>query len=200
MQSPALASINWAQVHDRLANASPEAREVSSEAVLALLDERTKALAKLPEVAERSHRKSAFVVFTLAREVYALEVRYVRQVIRSADLMLVPGVPDFVLGVTILRGRILPAINLAKFLRLPQAPAAEASHLLVVGQEHDELALGVENVSEVLEFNEADFGPPEQDAGSNRKYVRGVSADVLIMLNGVALLDDVLRELRNGET
>jgi purine-binding chemotaxis protein CheW len=199
VQSSNSASIDWSQVHERLANAVSEVRETSPEAMLAVLDERTKALAQLPELAERSHRKLAFVVLTLARDVYALDVRYVRQVIRSTYLMPVPGLPEFFLGVTILRGRILPAIDLFKFFRLPHVEAAEASHLLVVGQEHDELALGVEDVSEVVELDEDDFAPPEQ-AGPNRKYVRGVNTDALIMLDGAALLNDVLRELRNGET
>ena len=39
---------------------------------------------------------------------------------------------------------------------------------------------------------------PEQGTGRTRKYVRGVTRDALIVLDGAALLNDTLAEERNG--
>jgi purine-binding chemotaxis protein CheW len=198
-QASIAASIDWALIHERLSKTSAGMQEPSPERVRMLLDERARSLAEVPETSRSSRDNLRLVCFTAGKEIYALEACYAREVIRCTDLMPVPGSPDFFLGVTILRGELLPAIHLAKFFELPQTQIMDPSRLLVVGRDRSDLALAVDDVIDISELSTEELREaPEQSRGRMRKYVRGITRDALIVLDGAALLNDTVAEEQNG--
>jgi len=130
-------------------------------------------------------------VFTLANERYGLPTPYAQEVVRQADYTPVPGAPDFLAGVLNLRGDILAVFDLRPFLGVAGGGGTGLSRVLVAGGARAEfgiLADAVEGVTavradEVLE-------PPGAVAGPGRQYLRGVTPDALIVLDGAALLAD----------
>ena len=75
----------------------PDADEVSSE--------------EMVEMAE-------LLTFSLSNEEYAFRVPAVEEVIRTQLITFVPTMPDYVLGITSLRGKIIPVIDLKTRLNL----------------------------------------------------------------------------------
>src|SRR5262245_46166269 len=94
--------IDWQQVRRRLARAvaaTEEASRLSPERARAVMEERARALARVPPAAARAADVLEVVIFALADELYAIETRHVREVSRLTDATPVPGAPDFLLGV-----------------------------------------------------------------------------------------------------
>lgn len=81
------------------------------------------------EAEEESGERLAVTLLRLGRELLGLEARCIRSIRLKEVLTRVPRVPEWVAGVTNLRGRILSVVDLRRYLGLPtaaeQTPAAE---------------------------------------------------------------------------
>src|SRR3546814_4484079 len=80
---------------------------------------------------------------------YAVETRYVREVTRFADFTTVPGAPNFVVGVTNLRGGVLVVFDLRKILGIPAPGLTDLSRVIVHGRERAEFGILADAVHEV---------------------------------------------------
>jgi purine-binding chemotaxis protein CheW len=155
------------------------------------MDERARALARVPPTAPAAGETIEVVVFELAKESYAIETLYVSEVVRLADFTPVPGTPEFLVGVTNLRGAILAVVDLRRFLNLPAKGLTDLSRVVVLGRDRPELGLLADVAHEVTPIRlDAVLEPPESVAGIGREYLRGVTARGLILLDGARLLAD----------
>jgi purine-binding chemotaxis protein CheW len=184
----------WQQVRQRLARAvagTEESLRLSPERARAVMDERARSLARVPAEAPRAAEVLQLAVFTLADERYGIETRFVREVVRLTDYTPVPGAPDFLVGVTNLRGEILAVIDLRKFLAVAARGVTDLSRVLVLGGERAEFGVLADTADEVLALRADDVHePPGSVAGIGREYLRGVTAAALIVLDGGVLLRD----------
>lgn len=62
----------------------------------------------------------AFLVFELVKAQYCIRVEDVREIITGISISRVPGSPSYLSGVTNLRGRVLPIIDLRKRFRFEE--------------------------------------------------------------------------------
>jgi purine-binding chemotaxis protein CheW len=124
--------------------------------------------------------------FRLAGERHAIEITYLREVVAAFRVTPVPRAPHFVLGVSSLRGEVLSVFDLAPRLGLKAAPATPAARLLVLGRERAELGIVVEAVEAVTTLARGELALPSRRV----PYIRGVTRQAQIMLDGAALLDD----------
>ena len=186
-------AIDWPGVRERLARAhaaTAAALELPPERVRALMDARARALARPPAPREAAGVHDV-LTFALGVERYAIETRYVREVVRLADFSPVPGVPEFVLGVTNLRGDILCLIDLRKFFDVSSKGLTDLSRMVVTGIERAEFGILVDETFEIARLHPDHIVPaPESVAGVARKYLLGVTREALIALDGAALLRD----------
>jgi purine-binding chemotaxis protein CheW len=88
-----------------------------------------------------------------AGEDYALSVEDVIEVAELGHITPVPGAPSAVLGVRNLRGTVLPVVDLATVLGLPQAGPSE--RIVVAEQAGRRAALAVESVTGVEQLPSA---------------------------------------------
>ena len=77
----------------------------------------------------------------LGRDRYAFQLLRVQEVVRVAPVVAMRGAAAHVLGVMNLRGRIVPVIDLAKWLGTGQVEADERSRIIVL--EHEDELMGV---------------------------------------------------------
>jgi len=186
--------IDWQQIRrrlDRAVAATEEALRLSPERARAVMEERARALARVPAEAPRAAEVLQLVVFTLADERYGIETRYVREVTRLTDYTPVPGAPDFLVGVGNVRGEILAVIDLRKFLGVAPRGVTDLSCVLVLGGERAEFGVLADAADEVLVLRTDELHePPATVAGIGREYLRGVTGEALIVLDGGVLLRD----------
>lgn len=185
--------IDWAAVRERLARAqaaTAAALEPSPGHVRALMDERARALARPPAPRDVGEVRDV-LAFALGVERYAIETRYVREVVRLADFSPVPGAPDFVRGVTNLRGEVLCLVDLRNVLDVASEGLTDLSRTVVMGIERAEFGILVDGTFEIVRLRQDDIvPPPESVAGVGREYVLGVTRKALLVLDGAALLRD----------
>lgn len=84
-----------------------------------------------------------YVVFSLSGGDYALPVRDVAEIGRVPGVTKVPNVPEFVRGITNLRGEIVPVLNLPVLLGLQELPATARGRVLFLQAREPVAAAGL---------------------------------------------------------
>ena len=126
------------------------------------------------------------MTFALDTETYALPVRPIQEVLRVASITRVPHAPEPIRGVTQLRGRVIPVIDLRQRLGLPTSEAlGRSSRILVVSSKRRLLGLLVDRVFQVEHIDLNRVQPPPDDVVSIRSdFIFGVDQrdDTLLLL------------------
>ncbi len=125
------------------------------------------------------------VVFDLAGELYGVDIGRVREIIRMQDITYVPNAPDFVEGVTNLRGSIIPVLNLRKRFGLSGGGETGETRIVVVDISGEDMGVQVDAVREVLRINEQVVAPPSSIVTTvDSYYMEGIAnlGDRLIIL------------------
>lgn len=185
------APIDWAALKERLAR-SAEALERGREPaeVLEVLAARARALAP-PAVPEIAPGEPA-LTFRLGAERYALPTALVREVVRPPRLARLPGAPAFLVGIGNVRGEVVDVVDLRGLLGAAPADADPAHcQLLLLGRDRTELALRVDAVLALGAVDAAALQQaPESPARVRPEYVRGMTPDGILLLDGLTLLQD----------
>ena len=138
------------------------------------------------------------VVMSLAGERYAAPITMVREILALQEITPIPGAPAFVVGVTNLRGKVIPVMDLRERLGLA-APTEDdlPARKIVVAEMADELVgMLVDRVLEVRVIPAADVEPPSDlIRGDRAEFLRGVAKTsdgliVMLSLDRVLNLDE----------
>jgi purine-binding chemotaxis protein CheW len=163
------------------------------------LERRARALACLPTEEEVEGETLHLVTFPLREERYGVEITLVQgiQPLEGQTWSRVPCTPSFIVGAINIRGRIYSVMDIASFLGLPSRPLSETAHVLLVrngGQgAAGEMELGIlaDDLPQVVNVPLAEVEPSSATISNQaQKYVRGVTADMLIILDLGRLLSD----------
>ncbi len=126
---------------------------------------------------------SQYLTFTLGKNVFAVEIAPIREIIEYPGLTEIPMTPDFLRGVINLRGAVVPVIDLAVRFGHPATPIGRRTCVVIVEIVGDAagdggtLPLGilVDGVNEVLEVEAAQIEDrPEFGLGLRTDFVRGM--------------------------
>ena len=98
------------------------------------------------------------VVFQLAHNRFAIDIRVVNEIIVRPEVTPVPQAPIWAEGIANLRGRVLAVVDLRKRLNLPAD--GHATHALVLTLGSETVGMLVEGVSEVLRVPADAMAPP----------------------------------------
>lgn len=129
------------------------------------------------------------VVFDLNGEHYGLEIAAVESIIKMQAITVVPQAPAFVEGVTNLRGKVLPVIDLRRRFGLEVETATKATRIVVVEMSGLTVGMVVDGVSEVLHINSDTIEPPSPIMTTvDSAFIRGIAkvAQRLVILLDLA--------------
>jgi purine-binding chemotaxis protein CheW len=120
-----------------------------------------------------------YLTYNLGDEVFAMDIRAVREIIQYATMTTVPMMPSFVRGVINLRGQVVPVIDLQSRLGRSVANVGKKTCIIIFDASSDgeRMALGlmVDAVSEVIDILDSDIEPPPQFGASIRRdFIRGM--------------------------
>ncbi len=130
-------------------------------------------------------RYEIWVTFLLAGVTYGLPVTHVQEILRVESITRVPHAPATIRGVTNMRGRVLPVVDLRVRLGLPEVPTDASSRLVVASSRGRSIALLVDTVMQVQRVDTAEIQPPPPDVMTDDSdYIVGVHqvADRLVVL------------------
>jgi purine-binding chemotaxis protein CheW len=129
--------------------------------------------------------------FRLARERYAVETRYVREVVALKNLTPLPGTPPFVLGIVNVRGQILPVLDLKKLFDLAEQGLTDLHCIILVRGHGLEFGLLADVIVGVLSIPQASLQPSLPTlTGIRAEYLKGVTAERLVVLDLERILAD----------
>lgn len=120
-----------------------------------------------------------FLTFMLGEEVFALDIRNVREIIQYCSMTTIPLMPTFVRGVINLRGAVVPVIDLQARFGRPSASVGKKTCIVIFdsvrSDEKVELGLMVDAVSEVIDLT-ADSIEPSPNFGTavRREFIQGM--------------------------
>lgn len=142
---------------------------------------------------------SIYVSFDIGQETYGISIDDVRQIIRLPKITRVPKMPAYVLGMTNLRGEVLPLVDLS--LRLGyEVPCVheEDTRVIVIDRKGVLTGFIVESVNEVksTEVHSVDKFPEILNAEVDRKYISGLlksddgeTKSIIQIINTAAIIE-----------
>ena len=136
-------------------------------------------------------RIETWVTFALAGETFALPVSSVLEILRVAGITRVPHAPRVVRGVTNMRGKVLPVVDLRVRLGIEAAEIMPQSRILVAASRGRLLGLLVDAVRQVDRIDRIAVQPPPPDVMTAQSdYIIGVSqlGERLVILLDVDLV------------
>lgn len=196
--------LDWSEAFarlDRAAEATRRALGPTPDQARALMEERARALARVPARAPEPSEVLEVVSFSLAGESYAIETRYIAKVVRLTDFTPVPGTPGFLGGVLNFRGEILALVDLRAYFGISGLGLTDLSRIIVLGLERNEFGIMADSVHEVAMLRAAEVleAPASLPGGGGRAPLLGVTADARIILDGAALLADQALYIDQGD-
>ena len=147
-----------------------------------------------------SAAEAQFVTLGLGAEVFAVPVEYVREILDFTAPFAIPDGPAYLLGLTDVRGRATPTLDLRVKLGLPSVAPTLSTRILVldVPVEGRLLSLGLvaDRVIEVVAFTAEQIEPaPDIGVPWRSDYIRGVVRQA----GGFVVLFDLARLLTSQE-
>lgn len=138
-----------------------------------------------------------YLTFFLGEEVFAMDIRSVREIIQYGSMTKVPLMPEFVRGVINLRGSVVPVIDLQSRFGRPTAKVGKKTCVIIFDATLDEekVALGllVDAVSEVIEIAMAHIEQaPQFGTTIRRDFIHGmgkVGGEFIVILSPERALD-----------
>jgi len=136
------------------------------------------------------------VGFRIGKEIFAVPINLVHEIVRVPEITAVPDAPECIEGVINLRGKIISIVDLRKRFGETKIESSRKNRILVAEIDNKMVGLIVDAASEVIRLPEAEIeAPPEVFGESEVKYVTGVGK-----LNGrLVILIDLTKILQKGE-
>jgi purine-binding chemotaxis protein CheW len=121
-----------------------------------------------------------YLTCVLGEEVFAMDIRGVREIIQYGAMTTVPMMPNFVRGVINLRGAVVPVIDLQARLGRAVAKVGKKTCIIIFDASRNgeklELGLMVDAVSEVIDIPDWDIEPPPSFGSSvQRDFIRAMA-------------------------
>lgn len=138
-----------------------------------------------------------WVSFTVADEVYAVNVLDVQEVLRDAEITPIPGATDAIIGIINLRGNVVTVVDSRVYFGLEEKPRDEHSRIMVIELFNNEVVgLIVDSVAEVIILDEETVKAASRvgnEEGS--RHILGVVPQddrlvILVEMKGLAELAD----------
>lgn len=142
------------------------------------------AVQDMDENEDQADTSDQFLTFAVGGETFGMNISGVREIIQCGRLTSVPLMPDAIAGVTNLRGEVLPVVDLARRLGLPQQEKTKRTSIVVTELKFDgqDVVLGVivDTVDQVLVVEQKSIEPPPA-------FGSKIRAD---FIEGLARIDD----------
>ena len=167
-----------------------------ADSVRRILEERASQLAHSSEDDTRSET-TGLLVLAIGDERYGADMVSVQEIEPLARLTPLPGTPAHWAGVVNLRGSMYPVLDLRRYLGL-SGEAVEQPKVALVADGGLSIGLMVDDVEEVRHVAVDDINPPLAHGGARAEVIRGVTSDMLSVLDLHALVCDQALVVEDG--
>jgi purine-binding chemotaxis protein CheW len=183
---------DWGRIRAQLAaaEATLASTELSAAERDAIFARRAETLATPVSAGEPTDALPS-LVFRLGGEQYAVPGWQVREIRPIGQLTPLPGTPPFVAGLINVRGRVVTALDLRPVIGL-RTDGEAPSVVMLMASPGGDVGVLVSEQPTLRWLREGDLGslPPGGPAGLDPAFVRGVTRDLVVVLDAERLLAD----------
>ena len=111
--------------------------------------------------------------FLLNENEYIIPILKVQEIIKIPQITKMPGVPYYVEGVTNLRGRVIPIVNLKRILSLPEE--TEGNKVIVISSGKITFGALVDNITGVVNIDESTIEQADEFMQHSQGQIEGVA-------------------------
>jgi purine-binding chemotaxis protein CheW len=136
--------------------------------------------------------------FEIATQLYAIEVEYIREIVRVMEITPLPNAPTLIEGVIDLRGAMIPVIDLVRALNKGRASKDMQARILVAEVDHLAIGLWVDSATDVLTLDARqleDVPDLATQAGYDivRQVLRRADGPPVMVLAAERLVENIFR-------
>ena len=165
-------------------------RNQTDESIRKILEERAKKIAA-PEAGAIETGIVEVLRFQLAYQEYAIEMRFVREVILTGEITPVPGAPPFISGICAARGQIISLVDLRVLFSLTEKGLTDLNRVIVITDGHITFGILADKITGLGTIPAYLILMPEPDrAPSWKQYLEGYVSNTLTVLDAAAILAD----------
>jgi purine-binding chemotaxis protein CheW len=142
---------------------------------------------------EEDTLKGKYLIFFMGNEMYGIEIRHITEIIGVQPITEIPEMPQYVKGITNLRGKIVPVIDARLRFKKPAREYDGKTCIIIIEIKQISIGLIVDNVSEVLKLEDEDIAPTPTINKTENKFVKGIGKigkSVILLLDCQNLLTD----------
>ena len=124
---------------------------------------------------EEDTQKGKYLTFYVDKEMYGIEIQYVKEIIGLQTITQIPELPEYMMGIINLRGKIIPVMDIR--LRFRKNPREYNDRTCVIVVDIDNMSIGliIDSVSEVITIPESNIEkPPAIGRGVQNRYIKGI--------------------------
>ncbi|MEF2229513.1 MAG: chemotaxis protein CheW [Pseudodesulfovibrio sp.] len=152
-----------------------------------------------------------FLTFTLGKEIFALDIGTVREVLELTSITKIPRTPGFMRGVINLRGHAVPVVDMRLKLGMSKGEDTVDTCIIIVEIEFDGeftvMGALVDSVREVFEMTPDTIeAAPKMGAAINAEYIKGMGRQndkfiIIIDINKIFSAEElaIAKELAGGK-
>ncbi|MBF0415726.1 MAG: chemotaxis protein CheW [Magnetococcales bacterium] len=120
-----------------------------------------------------------FLTFHLDKEVYAIEISKIKEVLEWTSLTKIPRTPDFMCGVINLRGSVVPVVDLRLKFGMAKSERTVNTCIIIIDVVQEEVTTVIgamaDSVKEVMELDPEHIDPaPKIGTGMRTDFMRGM--------------------------
>jgi purine-binding chemotaxis protein CheW len=118
------------------------------------------------------------LTFSLLKEEFALRVSQLEEILRPQRTTMVPKMPEYLMGITSLRGKIIPVVDLKTKLSLTDKPS-DINHrgkILIIKGPKGPIGAAIDKVIGVVRIAKSEIIPPPSHlTETEHKFIEGVT-------------------------
>ncbi|MCX5717329.1 MAG: chemotaxis protein CheW [Nitrospirae bacterium] len=153
-----------------------ESRQIGTESVSKAVNPQ-EAVSGLPALSARQTGIIELLTFQLAAEEFAFRISEVGEILTPQQITMVPKAPDYILGITSVRGKVMPVLDLKKRLSIKDNGASSKvrKKILTLKGPKGRIGTMIDRVNGVIRIDESDIvEPPAHLSESELMFVEGV--------------------------
>lgn len=152
---------------------------------------------------EEDTMRGKYLVFVLDSQEFAIPIAHVIDIINVQPITRVPNCPDYVKGITNLRGKVCPIVDVRMRFGKPAQEYDDRTCIIVVEDQGAPVGIIIDSVSEVISLDDENISPPPSfSAAAESRFIQGVGRaenGIKLILDYQAVLgDDLFAPVEEG--
>ncbi len=123
---------------------------------------------------EKNEEKQ-YVVFLINKEYFGIDISNINSIIQMPNITSVPNGPEYLLGMTNVRDRVIPIVSLHKRMNYGEECVTKDSRVIILNLENDELmGVVVDDVKEVIKIANDEIQDSSPFVKKEESFISGV--------------------------